>query len=79
MMNAMCGTNSYPMPTRDISEAKDPVLRASLAALQRAALLARQTAIETGTNLVIAKDGRLLRLSADELRQQAQKNDAPKP
>jgi hypothetical protein len=79
MMNAMCGTNSNPMPTRGISEAKDPVLRASLAALQRAALLARQTAIETGTNLVIVKDGRLLRLSVGELRQQAQKTDAPKP
>ena len=31
------------MKTKDISEAKDPDLRASMAALQRASLLARQT------------------------------------
>jgi len=65
------------MKTKDISEAKDPDLRASMAALQRASLLARKTAIQTGTDLVIVKDGRLLRLSADELRQQAKPKDAP--
>ena len=50
------------MKTKDISEAKDPDLRASMAALQRAALQARKTAIQTGTNLVIVKDGQLLRI-----------------
>lgn len=65
------------MKTKDISEAKDPDLRASMAALQRASLLARKTAIQTGTDLVIVKDGRLLRLSADELRQQAKQKDVP--
>jgi len=35
------------MNTRDISEAKDPELRGSMAALQRAALMARQIAIQT--------------------------------
>ena len=55
------------MKMKDISEAKDPDLRASMAALQRAALQARKTAIQTGTNLVIVKDGQLLRISAEEL------------
>ena len=65
------------MKSKDISEAKDPDLRASMAALKRASLLARKTAIQTGTNLVIVKDGQLLRLSAEELRQQAEPKDAP--
>ena len=48
------------MSARDISQAKNPDLRASLAALRRAAELARQTAIQTGTDLVIVSDGRLV-------------------
>ena len=67
------------MKTKDISEAKDPDLRASMAALQRAALQARKTAIQTGTNLVIVKDGQLLRISAEELSQQTETNDVQKP
>ena len=59
------------MKAKDISEAKDPDVRSSMAALQRAALLARQTAIQTGTNLVIVKDAQLLRISAEELRKEA--------
>ena len=67
------------MKMKDISEAKDPDLRASMAALQRAALQARKTAIQTGTNLVIVKDGQLLRISAEELSQQTEPNDVQKP
>ncbi|MEI7922362.1 MAG: hypothetical protein WCJ40_10670 [Planctomycetota bacterium] len=67
------------MKTKDISEAKDPDLRASMAALQRAALQARKTAIQTGTNLVIVKDGQILRISAEELSQQTEPNDVQKP
>jgi hypothetical protein len=65
------------MNSKNISEAKDPDLRGSMAALQRAALLARKTAIQTDTHLVIVKDGQLLRISPEELRQQAEKNDTP--
>jgi len=43
----------------------------SLAALQRAAALARETAIQTNTNIVIEKDGKLVWISAEELRRQA--------
>ena len=67
------------MKTKDISEAKYPDLRASMASLQRAALQARKTAIQTGTNLVIVKDGQLLRISAEELSQQTEPNDVQKP
>jgi len=52
-------------------------MRVSMAALQRASLLARNTAIQTGTNLVIVKDGRMLRISPEELRQRAEPTDAP--
>ncbi len=60
-----------PMNAKDISKAKNPDLRGSLAAMQRAAALARETAIQTNTNIVIEKDGKLVWISADELRRQA--------
>lgn len=60
------------MNANDISKAKDPDLRASLGALRRAAQQARQTAIQTGTDLVIVKDGRMQRISPEELRQEAE-------
>ena len=65
------------MSGNDLSEAKDPDVRASLGALRRAAQLARKTAILTETHLVIVKDGRILRLSADELRRRALANESP--
>ena len=60
------------MNANDISNAKDPDLRASLGALRRAAQQARKTAIQTETDLVIVKDGRMQRISPEELRQQAE-------
>ena len=57
------------MNTKDISEAKDRDLRASMAALQRAALAARQTAIQTNTGIVIQRGGKLVRIPAAELRE----------
>ena len=56
------------MKTKAITEAKDPDLRASGAALLRAAAQARQTAIQTDTNLVIVKNGQLTRIPAQTLR-----------
>jgi hypothetical protein len=56
------------MKTKDISEAKDMDLRTSMAALQRAAESARKTAIQTDTGIVIQRDGKLTRISAQELR-----------
>jgi hypothetical protein len=57
------------MKTTDINQAKNSDLRASLAGMQRAADLARKTAIQTGTNLVVVKDGKITRIPAQELRE----------
>ena len=49
-----------------------------MAAMQRAAALARKTAIQTDTGIVIVRDGRIVHVSAQELRQTAseeEKND----
>jgi hypothetical protein len=53
---------------KDISEAKDPDLRCSMAAMRRAAELARKIAIQTGTGLIVMKDGKLTRIPAKDLR-----------
>ena len=59
------------MKTKTITEARDPDLRASVAAMSRAAELARETAIRTDTNLVVVKDGKLTRIPAQALRSAA--------
>lgn len=63
------------MIPKDLAQAKDPDVRAALGALRRAAQTARKTAIQTGTRLVIVKDGRIQRINAAELVQQ----EAAKP
>jgi hypothetical protein len=60
------------MNASDIGNAKNPDLRGSVDALRRAAAMARQTAIQTGTELVIARDGQVVRIPADELRKETQ-------
>ena len=59
------------MSAQDISNAKNPDLRASLAAMQRAAKLARKVAIQTDTGIVLVQDGKLVHISADELRRKS--------
>ncbi len=56
------------MKTPDISTAKNAYLRASVAALRRAAKSARQIAIQTNTAIVVVKDGKLIRIPAKEVR-----------
>ncbi len=56
------------MRQQDLSKAKNPDLRASLAAMRRAAEMARSTAIQTNTEIVIVKDGKPVRITAEELR-----------
>jgi hypothetical protein len=56
------------LSARDISEAKYADQRGSLAALRRAAEMARKTAIQTGTGIVINRDGRPVKISAAQLR-----------
>ena len=48
-------------------------------ALRRAAELARKTAIQTGTHLVIVENGELRRISAQELIDQEASEAAAKP
>ena len=67
------------MTTKDIINAKNADLRSSQEALRRAAEQARQTAIQTGTDLIIVQDGKTVRIPAAVLREQAQTPTAPTP
>lgn len=58
------------MCPKDISEAKNPDLRASMAAMKRAAAMAREVAIQTNTAIIIVRDGQIVRVTADELRKE---------
>jgi hypothetical protein len=57
---------------RDLANAKNPDLRASLVAMQRAAKMARQTAIQTDTGIIVVRDGKPVRISAKQLREGGQ-------
>lgn len=59
------------MRSADISKARSAELRGSLAAMQRAAEEARRIAIQTNTAIVVVKDGKIVRIPAEELRQEA--------
>ena len=56
--------------TGDIAQAQNAELRASAAAMQRAARAARQLALQTDTAIIQTRDGKPLRLDATALRQQ---------
>lgn len=61
------------MTPQDVSKARNPDLPASLVAIRRAAAMARRTAIATDTEIVIAKDGKTVRVTAAELRREQQR------
>jgi len=63
------------MSARPISEAKNPDLRASVAAMHRAAGMARKIAIQTDTCLVVVENGKIVRIPAEALREAAAKRD----
>jgi hypothetical protein len=52
----------------DLPRARHADMRGSLAAMRRAAELARKTAIQTDTAIVLVRDGKPVRISAVELR-----------
>lgn len=60
------------MTSQELSKAKNPDLRASLAAMRRAAKLARRIAIQTDTEIIIVKEGKPVRITAEELRKEQQ-------
>ena len=56
------------MKQADLPKARHADMRGSLAAMHRAAELARQTAIQTDTAIVLVRGGKPVRISAAELR-----------
>lgn len=51
----------------ELENVSDPDIRNSLVAMRRAAQMARDEAIRTGTAIVIERGGQLVRITADEL------------
>lgn len=58
------------MTEQELSMAKHKNLAGALAAMRRAARMARELAVRTGTAIILLKDGKLVRVSAEELREQ---------
>lgn len=58
------------MKIEETGRSKNPDVRDAMAAMQRAADLARKTAIQTGTAIIIVQDGKRVRVTAEELRKQ---------
>ena len=56
------------MKQEDLPEAKHDDMRGSLAAMRRAAAMARDIAIQTHTGIVVVRNGKQVRISAAELR-----------
>ena len=57
------------MVRTDYWNSKNPDIRGSMAAMRRAAALARQIAIETDTGIVVVRNGKIVHVSAAELRE----------
>ena len=55
------------MNTKDIRISTDPDLAGSFAAMERAALAAKDLAIKTNTGIVVAIDGKNVELAAADL------------
>lgn len=58
------------MTKLDLSECKNPDMIGSLDAMRRAAAMARQIAIDTNTGIVMFRDGKVVHISAAELREE---------
>ena len=55
------------MNSKSIEDADDSVLAGSFKALQRAARRAREDALRTNTELILAQDGKIVRVSPSEI------------
>ena len=60
------------MMPHELQHAKDQDLIASVAAMKRAAALARKQAMQTDTAIVVLKDQKIVRLTANEIRKEGQ-------
>ena len=61
------------MNPKDIEQAKDRDLAGSLPALRRAAKRARQIAAQTGTALIVWRDGQIVRIDVADQEEAPQK------
>ncbi len=62
------------MKPLELSKAKDPLIAASFVALKRAARIARETAIQTGTGIVVMRGSKIVHISAKELQKSIKEN-----
>jgi hypothetical protein len=65
------------MNHRKITQARDKDLPNSLAAMKRAAQMAREEAIRTDTAIIVMRDNKVVRVTADELRQEDVRSEPP--
>ena len=56
------------MNGEQLAQARDPDLVNSLTAMRRAARMAREQAVRTGTDIIVVRDEKLVRITAEELR-----------
>jgi len=66
------------MNRQPIEQAHDPDIRQSMAAMNRAACRAREIAVQTGTRLVISRDGVVLTLEPGRMQPNAPAGQALK-
>ena len=59
---------------KDLQKVKNFELSSALRALYKASQQARKTAIQTNTGIVIVKDGKLMRIPAERLRNEKSKD-----
>ncbi|MES2353437.1 MAG: hypothetical protein V4568_03365 [Pseudomonadota bacterium] len=58
------------MTQQELGKAKDQDLPASLTAMRRAARMARELAVRTGTSIVVMQGDKVVRISTEEIRKQ---------
>lgn len=61
------------MTQKELNTAKDKDLITSLAAMKRAAALARKQAVDTDTAIILQKQQKIVRLTAEEIRNEGKK------
>lgn len=61
------------MTQQELNTAKDKDLITSLAAMKRAAALARKQAVDTDTAIILQKQQKIVRLTAEEIRNEGKK------
>jgi hypothetical protein len=61
---------------QELAKTKNLDLRASLAAMQRAAKMARQAPIQTDSGIIVVRDSKPLRISAKQLREGQERNQS---